>query len=146
MRVCVTERDDPSLLDLRPAGELAPSLALPWIAKLRYGVAAGQAALILMAHFAFQVELPIAWLTIPLAVTAVSNLLLRRFVTALGTRPALGLLLALDTLCLTALLALSGGPSNPFSLLYLVQITLSAVVLLTSHTTKSPLTIQPTSN
>jgi len=40
-----------------------------------------------------------------------------------------GALFALDTLCLTVILALSGGPSNPFSLLYLVQITFSAVVL-----------------
>jgi len=31
--------------------------------------------------------------------------------------------------CLTLILALSGGPANPFSLLYLVQITFSAVVL-----------------
>src|SRR5262249_51073248 len=34
-----------------------------------------------------------------------------------------------DTLCLTLLLGLSGGPANPFSLLYLVQITFSAIVL-----------------
>ena len=35
----------------------------------------------------------------------------------------------LDTLCLTAILMLSGGPNNPFSLLYLVFITLSAAIL-----------------
>src|SRR5439155_21121828 len=40
-----------------------------------------------------------------------------------------GALFCLDTLCLTLILALSGGPANPFSLLYLVQITFSAVVL-----------------
>lgn len=40
-----------------------------------------------------------------------------------------GALFALDTLCLTLILGFSGGPQNPFSLLYLVQVTFSAVVL-----------------
>jgi len=44
-------------------------------------------------------------------------------------RRTLGLSLAVDIVALTAVLALSGGPANPFTLLYLVQITLSAVVL-----------------
>lgn len=38
-------------------------------------------------------------------------------------------LFCLDILCLTAILMLTGGASNPFSLLYLVQITLSATIL-----------------
>ena len=38
-------------------------------------------------------------------------------------------MLALDTLILTGLLHASGGPFNPFSVLYLVYITLAAVVL-----------------
>ena len=46
-----------------------------------------------------------------------------------GARKALGIALVCDLLSLTAILALSGGPANPFSLLYLVQITLSAIVL-----------------
>ena len=45
------------------------------------------------------------------------------------TQETLGAVFCLDTLCLTAILGLTGGPMNPFSLLYLVQITLSAVVL-----------------
>jgi two-component system sensor histidine kinase RegB len=40
-----------------------------------------------------------------------------------------GTLFIMDALCLTLILGLSGGPANPFSLLYLVQITFSAVVL-----------------
>ncbi|HTY64103.1 MAG TPA: ATP-binding protein [Acidobacteriota bacterium] len=129
MRVTVAEHHDLPILDLRPAGELAPNLALPWIVKLRYGVLFGQILLLLSTHFVFDVELPIAWLAIPLALTAASNLLLSYFAKAFGVRRALGSILTLDTICLTALLALSGGPANPFSLLYLVQITLSAVVL-----------------
>jgi two-component system, sensor histidine kinase RegB len=129
MRVDVTERRVPSPADLRSAGELAPSLALPSIVKLRYGVLVGQVVLILLTNFVFGVELPIRWLAIPLALTGATNLLAYRFARIVGDRPALGYLLASDIISLTALLALTGGPANPLSLLYLVQITLSAVVL-----------------
>lgn len=118
MRVCVTEPRDPLPLDLRPTGEMAPSVALPWIAKLRDGMLLGEVLLILLAHFLFLIELPVAWLAIPLAVMGASNIVLHRFMKAFSARSALGLLLVLDTICLTALLALSGGPANPFSLLY----------------------------
>jgi len=85
--------------------------------------------LILTTHFVFGVKLPILWLALPLGVAAVSNLMLQRFSGAFSDRRGLGILLTLDTLCLTALLSLTGGPANPFTLLYLVQITLSAVIL-----------------
>jgi two-component system, sensor histidine kinase RegB len=129
MRVTVAEYHETQPVDLRPAADLAPNLALPWIVKLRYGVLFGQALLLLIAHFAFAVELPIAWLSIPLALTALSNILLSSVSKKWGVRQTLGSILALDTICLTALLALSGGPANPFTILYLVQITLSAIVL-----------------
>ena len=129
MRVCVTERRDVVVADLRPMGELAPSLALPWIAKLRDGVLIGQVALVVLARFVFSIELPLGWMAIPLALSALSSILLHSSLALFSARRALGSLLAFDTVCLTALLALSGGPANPFSLLYLVEITLSAVVL-----------------
>jgi two-component system, sensor histidine kinase RegB len=129
MRVCVTENRDTSPPELRPAGELAPSLALPWIAKLRDGVLIGLILLLLAAHFVFHIEMPIVWLAIPLGLSAASNILLHVLMKPFTARPALGFLLAFDTVCLTATLALSGGPANPFSVLYLVEITLSAVVL-----------------
>ena len=129
MRVCVTESRDLPAPDRRPTGELAPSLALPWIAKLRDGVLTGQVFLVFLAHYYFHIELPLKWIAIPLAVSAASNVLLHCFMKSFSARPALGLLLAFDTVCLTTLLALSGGPANPFSVLYLVEITLSAVVL-----------------
>ena len=59
MRVTVADHHDPQPLDLRPAGELAPNLALPWIIKLRYGVLVGQILLLFLTHFVFDVELPI---------------------------------------------------------------------------------------
>lgn len=129
MRVAVTERKELTELDLRPTSELAPSLALPWLMRLRYGVLLGQVALLLATAFIAHIELPLAWLSIPLTISLLSNLLVNPLIRSLGVRRAIGLTLIVDILSLTAVLALSGGPANPFSLLYLVQITLSAVVL-----------------
>ena len=129
MNTRVTERRGPLPSDLRSAGELAPSIALPWIVKLRYGVLAGQALIILLAYFVLEVELALGWISIPLVLVAGSNWLLSRHLQAFSDRRYLGSLLALDIICLTALLSLTGGPHNPLTLLYLVQITLSAVIL-----------------
>jgi predicted exporter len=50
------------------------------------------------------------WTLAPAAVVLLSN------------QETLGAVLCLDTLCLTAVLGLTGGPMNPFSLIYLVLI------------------------
>jgi two-component system sensor histidine kinase RegB len=114
---------------LRPAAEAAPRVALPWVVKLRYGLLGGE-LLTIAAVLGIGVRLP--WeLVIPLAVTAFSNYLLGnvRAENPATLQRLLGGVFCLDTLCLTAALSLCGGPVNPFSLLYLVQITVSAVVL-----------------
>jgi two-component system, sensor histidine kinase RegB len=111
--------------------DLAPNLALPWVVRLRYGIVIGEAAILFGAVYAFQLDLPLFWTLAPLAIILSSNLLLGRLthVAARYPQQTLGAVFILDTLCLTALLGLTGGAMNPFSLLYLVQITLSAVVL-----------------
>ena len=129
MRVSVTDRQHFVEQDLRPTSELAPALVLPWLQKLRYGVFAGECVLISIAFVFARAELRLFWLGVPLAVALASNLCLGRLSTLIGARRVLGSVLVLDAILLTALLALAGGPANPFSLLYLVQITLSAVVL-----------------
>jgi len=134
MRVSVTEHRDSPRPDLRPIGELAPSIALPWIAQLRDGMWIGETTLILVAYYLFHVALPLPWIFLPPTLMAASNLVLRRYMQHFSDRSTLGLILALDTVCLTALLALSGGAANPFTLLFLVEITLSAVVLSKSWT------------
>jgi len=119
---------------LRPTSELAPALVLPWLRRLRYGILAGECVLIFAAVLLAGVPLPLVWLAIPLAFALVSNLCLDRLSILIGARRMLGSILVLDVILLTALLAFSGGAANPFSLLYLVQITLSAVVLSRSWT------------
>jgi len=129
MRVSLTERAVASESDIRLASETAPALAAPWLVLLRYGLIAGLVLLILLVAFGARVPLPLAWLAVPIAAMLLSNLLLPRVIAGLGSRRALGATLVLDVLVLTSLLALTGGPANPLTLLYLVQITLSAVVL-----------------
>jgi two-component system sensor histidine kinase RegB len=111
--------------------DLAPNLALPWVVRLRYGMVGGEAAIVLGLYYGFHLGPAFLWTLVPLAIMLVSNVVLGR----LGTLPfkfpqqTLGAVFCLDTLCLSLILGLTGGTMNPFSLLYLVQITLSAVVL-----------------
>lgn len=109
----------------------APDLALPWVVRLRYGIALGGTAVLGFAAMRFGLSGALACAFAPLAAVLVSNALLARLRTEVERAPesAVGAVFVMDALCLTAALALTGGPSNPFSLLYLVQITLSAVVL-----------------
>lgn len=111
--------------------DLAPNLALPWVLRLRYGVVVGDAAIILGMAYGFHLDFPLAWTLAPLAVILASNILLARLKVLPFRFPqaTLGALFCLDTLCLSVMLGLTGGVTNPFSLLYLVQITLSAMVL-----------------
>ncbi len=121
----------------RPAAlpEAAPRIALPWIVRLRHALALGQAATIIAVDQFLGVDLPLQWILILPTLIFASNLWLRWWglqEEAAERGAASGVLagiFVLDTLCLTGVLMLSGGPNNPFSLLYLVAITLSATIL-----------------
>lgn len=104
-------------------------LGLPWLIRLRWGAVAGQLLTIAVARVALDVEMPLGRLLPIVACTAATNLALGvRFRRADPSRLC-GSVLVLDTLLLSVLLMLTGGPSNPFSVLYLVHITLAAVLL-----------------
>ena len=124
---------EPGIGDSSPAiaADLAPNLALPWVLRLRYGVVVGEAAIILGMAYGFHLDVPLRWTLAPLAVVLLSNIFLARLKVLPFRFPqgTLGAVFCLDTVCLSVILGLTGGPTNPFSLLYLVQITLSAVVL-----------------
>ena len=117
--------------DSRLPGETARHLALRWVVRLRYGLIVGEVALIAALSFGLQIALPAVVIGPAIGFQALSNWLLRLKMDRLGgnAEHLVGALFGLDTICLTLILALSGGPANPFSLLYLVQITFSAVVL-----------------
>jgi len=113
----------------------APQIALPWIVRLRYGMAVGQIVTALFVRFALSVDIPLAAIAIAPALVGASNLWLAARVRhpdvdrRIATSTLVASAFVLDTFCLTFLLMLSGGPTNPFSLLYLVHITLSAIIL-----------------
>lgn len=106
-------------------------LTVAWLVRLRWGAVVAQATTVFVAAFALGVELRVGPLAAIILVTAASNLALAAW--ARARRPvgnaAIGAALVFDTLALTALLALSGGPSNPFSALYLVEVTIAALAL-----------------
>lgn len=109
----------------------AHAINFSWLIRLRWGAIVGQLALILGSRFVLGIDLPLAELFGLVGIEAASNaaltLWLRR---TRDIRPwMVGLVMGLDVALLTAMMRLTGGPLNPFSTLYLVNIALAAVVL-----------------
>jgi two-component system sensor histidine kinase RegB len=98
-------------------------------------MAFGQIAAAALVDRVLDAGLPLAWIAVAPCLEALSNFWLsRREHTSEHAAPVaasalIGWLFVLDTLGLTAVLMLTGGPTNPLSLLYLVYITLSAMIL-----------------
>jgi two-component system sensor histidine kinase RegB len=116
---------------MRVAVEPAPRINLRWIVRLRWGAVVGQAITILIAARILRQSLPVGALLAAVAALAAFNLAMHLWLLRGGTPSdrACGLNLLVDVAELTAVLLLSGGAYNPFALLYLVHITIGAVVL-----------------
>ncbi|UCH30573.1 MAG: HAMP domain-containing histidine kinase, partial [Myxococcales bacterium] len=109
------------------SAETRPSSAgAEWLARMRWGALAIVAASILIATEALDVDLPAAPMWSLVAAGLVSNLWLASRKDRAGE---LGAFLVLDVALLTGLLYFSGGPTNPFSIIYVVYIAMSAVML-----------------
>ena len=104
----------------------ASAAGAQWLARRRWGALAIQAAAIWIATEHLHVELPLVPMWSLVALGAASNLWL-------GSRKEeaghLGAFLVLDVALLSGLLYFSGGPTNPFSIIYVVYIAMSAVML-----------------
>ncbi len=122
---------DTTLLARTSIPDAAPRIALPWIVRLRYGLAAGQFLTTLVVRLFLGVDIPIVAMAVGPLVVAGTNLFLAAQAAkgSVSTSRLVAWAFVLDTVCLTYVLMLSGGPANPFSLLYLVQVTLAAVIL-----------------
>jgi two-component system sensor histidine kinase RegB len=109
----------------------APVVTARWLVRFRLAVTVAAAALLALSSGLLGVSIPRGTAAVVLAVHAASNLWLWARVG--GGRPSdtslLGGFFALDIVLLTALLIVTGGPSNPFTVAYLVYITLAAVTL-----------------
>lgn len=109
----------------------AARISLAWLIRLRWGAVLGQLATLAVVSTVLGLSLPLGPMLLLVLATAASNLGARSWLqrgrqVGNGT---VGLLLALDVALLTGLLYGSGGPSNPFSVLYLVHVALAAVML-----------------
>lgn len=102
--------------------DAGPRLTLPWLVRLRWAAVAAQTLLVWLAARN-------RWLPTVSAVAGLVALgtlwnlgleLASRRPTLSGLKGVLGTTLLADVLLLTALLMLTGGPSNPFSVVYLV--------------------------
>ncbi|MDR3670708.1 MAG: ATP-binding protein [Holophaga sp.] len=108
-----------------------PKELMLWLLRLRWVAVAGQTVGILMGNALIPDKLRLWPLFSLVAIGAISNLFLAKRLEQPEPIPEVlaGSLLAMDSLLLTGLLFLSGGPSNPFTAIYLVHITLAAVVM-----------------
>lgn len=114
-----------------PIDSEVPRIQFDWLVRLRWWATAVETLAIVAVDQGLEADLPLAPLAALVALGLVTNVLAqawRRRRAEVGER-AIGSLLALDVLLLTAVLALTGGPFNPFSFLYLVHISLAAVLL-----------------
>jgi two-component system sensor histidine kinase RegB len=103
---------------------------LSWLLTLRWGSLAGQLVTILAVDRLMGIGLPLGPLAVVLAIGAVSNLLLGSWRRRADVQDRmLAAVMLLDVVLLTAVLYFTGGPFNPFSFLYLVNIALAAVIL-----------------
>ncbi|HEY8031696.1 MAG TPA: ActS/PrrB/RegB family redox-sensitive histidine kinase [Methylocella sp.] len=112
-------------------GGRARRLRVDTLVALRWLALFGQVAALIVTYFGLGFALPLGPCFLVIAASAVLNTGLRlRFgrIERLEDVPA-ALLLAYDILQLTALLYLTGGIENPFSMLYLAPIMISAVSL-----------------
>jgi two-component system sensor histidine kinase RegB len=120
----------PSLAPAGPSAETTAGENMRQLIQLRWIAVAGQLITILAVHFGLGVQLPLAPMLILVGVLALANLdgaywLVRR----VSVDQQILLALLLDTSALTAQLYLSGGASNPFISLYLLQVVLGAILL-----------------
>lgn len=134
----VVRQIDSGELDAAPARaeaswgpEAGPVVTARWLARFRWAVALGAGATLIIARSILGVAFPEGGVLLLLAAQVASNawldVMLRR-----GSEPSvstLGGLILFDVAILTALMVLTGGPSNPFTISYLVYITLAAVTL-----------------
>lgn len=102
-----------------------------WLLKLRWGAILGQTLIFLLVTLALRIELASLPFLGVILLTITSNLFLRLSQRTLlhHYHWATGCTLVLDIFLLTALLYFYGGSANPLSMMYLVHVTLAAMLL-----------------
>lgn len=120
--------DDAHNIRLTP--DQTPHVVLPWLISLRWMSLVALAAGAWAGSTLWRVALPVGPLIILLAALAATNAALTfQLRSPAPRRDVVGLVLLVDVALLTGILHLAGGPLNPFSIVYLVGITIAAVSL-----------------
>jgi two-component system sensor histidine kinase RegB len=119
------------MIDPAPRTSDVEQINFSWLLRLRWAAIAGQVFTVLCVDRLMHIRLPLAPLGVIIGLEVATNVayevkLRRRLPVRAWERPAI---MALDVLVLTGLLYFTGGPFNPFSFLYLVEIALGAIVL-----------------
>lgn len=127
-----------TIADLVPSapGGAPRHLRLDTLVRLRWLAIAGQSVAVAGVHFGLGFSLPFGWCFLAIAVSAWLNIALRiRFPLSHRLREgAATALLGFDILQLAALLYLTGGLQNPFAILFLAPVMISATALPPRHT------------
>lgn len=116
-----------------PTGESGTParIVLSWLIRLRWFAVVGQIVAIIFARAVLDLHYPAAPLAGVLATTLLTNVFLllllgRGFAPPAWVTPSV---LVLDVALLTAILYFTGGPENPFAVLYTVHVAMATVVL-----------------
>lgn len=105
-------------------------LNLSWLVQLHWWAILGQLLIIGAAELWASIGLPVVALVVLLALEAAGNIALGALVQRIKvTDLVLAAVMLLDAVVLTVMLDLTGGATNPFSTLYLVNVVLGAVLL-----------------
>jgi two-component system, sensor histidine kinase RegB len=115
---------------------VARHLRLDTLVRLRWLAVTGQGAAVAGAHLGLGLPLPFGWCFLVIAASSWLNVALRvRYPSSHRlSDAAAAALLAFDIVQLAALLYLTGGLQNPFSLLFLAPVLISATALPPVHT------------
>jgi len=110
-----------------------------WLLRLRWVAVIGQLLTIAVARFVIHVDLAIIPLLLVVGFTGISNIAFAYWLRTHTRLPeqirvrrdpwVLAAVMGVDLLSLTTLLFLSGGPANPFTIFFFVNLALAAVVL-----------------
>jgi len=121
------------MIDMSSDSGLAAArhLRLDTFVRLRWLALTGQSAAVVGAQFGLGLNLPFGWCFLVIAISSWLNLALRiRFPASYRlSDDSAALLLAFDIIQLAALLFLTGGLQNPFSLLFLAPVLISSTAL-----------------
>jgi two-component system sensor histidine kinase RegB len=112
-------------------GVAEKSLGLHWLIRLRWFAVHGQILVCLVLFTFFGIRLPLGILAGCIGFTALSNGVLARFrrtagVSAGWVKP---LVLGADVVTLTVMLYFTGGAHNPFTMFYLLHMTMAVILL-----------------